>query len=138
MDLPTVVTLFVSPDGATRVSRMTAHGEELLQPEPEIAAVCAGIYRRLAGGAHTTTTDNSRLVAALREVAGSIDQARIAVSEPLAQAAEIVTDLRALIQRLDQIETYLHEHLVTAKTVKEWIDEVYLKNPIIVSKIRGQ
>jgi hypothetical protein len=138
MELPTIVTLFVDQAGQTRVSRVTAHGEELIQPDLETAAICAGIYRQLAGGTPSGPTDIARLKESIAEAAQAIERARAASVEPLVHAARITQDLGAVLAQLDRIEHHLTTQLWTADTIKGWLEQVYLRNPIVLKEIRGQ
>lgn len=136
--LPTVITLFVNSDGTTRVSRVTAHGEEVIQPNVEVAEICAHLYRRLAGGDFTGSGETERLKDALVAAANSLEAATAASQRPLAHLSSVVQELRAMKGRLDELERYLRVNTINPNTLKGWIDEVYLRHPVIVREIQGQ
>ena len=125
--LTTVLTIYVDPvdAGKIRVSRVTAHGEEVIDVEPELAGICSHIYQQLARGGQIPTTNVRE---SLLEASTALTEARRLADEPLSKLGTAIGCMQEIIHRLDQIETYLQDRVLTADNTKQWLHDVVVKH----------
>lgn len=123
MNMPTVLTIHVDPQSLSnvRVSRISAHGEEILTVGPEVAAICGFIYQALAKG---TSLSTPSITDDLLEAARVVQKAGDAIREPLGQLEALVGALLAMNRRIDNIEDMLKNRVLTLEETKKWVNEV--------------
>lgn len=126
---PAVLTIYVDPNSVTRVrvGRITAHGEEILSPEPEVAAICAHIYQHLARG---NSLGGESVTAALESAAALLDTAAQRLAEPVAAMQSMVSALHSMSTRLDNLEQLLRGRVMTVESTQAWIDQQRNKPPV--------
>src|SRR6266496_3355835 len=110
--IPIVLTIFVDPNSVnkTRISRVSSHGEEIIDPGPEVSAVCGYIYQHLAKAGPLDTQDIRK---SLVEATLALESVRTASMEPLSKVAEAINLMAGILGRLNDIEKLLKERVLT-------------------------
>ena len=106
-----LVTVLVNPDGSSRISRITKHGEEVIVPNREVRAIATHLWSRVVAEtlSHSVLDDELREhLRRLQSPLPSLDEAlrRVASLETRCEAIEkentrLTSALKTAIQRLN-------------------------------------
>lgn len=119
-----VITIYYNADGTTRISRVTEHGEEVIQPNVEVAAICAAVWKQLATGSYPAETDILHdLPARVREAVDAITEARVALVRPLERVDAVLRHLETIDTRLQRLEGLLADRWMTVDASQRWMAE---------------
>lgn len=135
--IPVILTIWVDPEALAtiRVSRVSAHGEEILTPTLELAGLCGYIYQHLAKG---NTLGGEAIKERLLEASQALMEARKASIKPLEKVSEAISVMEGIMERLDRIEMLLKDRVLTVDNTEQWIKDIATNHPSRTTERRGQ
>jgi DNA repair ATPase RecN len=106
----------VAPNGV-RLSRITPHGEEMIDGDPTVKALAVKLWAQVAGGAPVSYQPLDDLKAA----ASLIERAKADLAAPLQALDTILQRLHAIEARLTAIEQLARSKTTTREDIRAWI-----------------